>query len=390
MKNIIVFIIALLISVNLSAQTKQPGQKKLNYFGSNIYLDQHQDFKQSGFVFGWHWYNSYKLSQVLGVNMIHVDSEDPFLSPRYFNPVTRRYADNAKMIINAPYIGHHWQYNDKWSVSHNIGFLYEPTYKVDLTDPAGTFVPRKYDTTRYAFGFGTVKGFIDTTNGSVNYNRLQLFDNDSIRGQVVLAEPYVSDGLSTRISLDVDSVIDNSPIENIYRKPSPLRFNFIVNGDSLTNQTLSRDYFQQTKFMLGTQWGGHSRMLIALKMNSNHAWQPHFGWSDSTVVSPADPADSMKYIWYGSDHYNCRAFQFKPTLYIPEYKRGEFVIQPADTTNSIFGFSYIRDTNQLFNNPTRTKFHLYRDSINYIDSVVLGKVWLNNKFEYLLLSISFS
>lgn len=85
-------------------------------------------------------------------------------------------------------------------------------------------------------------------------------------------------------------------------EPSPLRFNFIANGDSITNQPLSSDYFPQTKFMLGTQWGGHSRMLKALRMNSNHAWQPHFGWDDSTVVSPADPADSMKYIWYGSDH----------------------------------------------------------------------------------------
>ena len=90
MKNIIVFILALLISVNLSAQTKQPGQKKLNYLGSNIFLDQHQDFKQSNFVIGWHWGSMKVLSRALLMNQgdISTTKEFSFYSEGDFNTNT--------------------------------------------------------------------------------------------------------------------------------------------------------------------------------------------------------------------------------------------------------------------------------------------------------------
>ncbi len=168
-------------------------------------------------------------------------------------------------------------------------------------------------------------------------------------------------------------------------EPSPLKFNYIINGNNITNQPLSSEYFQQKKFSLGAQWGAHSRMMKALDMNVNHGWQPHKGWTDSTVVSIADPNDSMKYIWYGSDFYDCRAFVFKPTLYIPIDKRGELITQAADTTKSVFGFSYLRDSNQVLSNPNNTRYNLYRDSINYIDSVVLANVWLDDGYKLALL-----
>ena len=126
-------------------------------------------------------------------------------------------------------------------------------------------------------------------------------------------------------------------------------------------------------------------MMKALDMNVNHGWQPHKGWTDSIVVSIADPNDSMKYIWYGSDFYDCRAFVFKPTLYIPIDKRGELITQAADTTKSVFGFSYLRDSNQVLSNPNNTRYNLYRDSINYIDSVVLANVWLDDGYKLALL-----
>ncbi len=47
-------------------------------------------------------------------------------------------------------------------------------------------------------------------------------------------------------------------------EPTPLKFNFIINGNTITNQPFSSEYFQQKKFSLGAQWGAHSRMMKAL------------------------------------------------------------------------------------------------------------------------------
>lgn len=161
MRKIIIILMTLIIGVNCFSQTKQPVKQKLNYLGNLIYLDENSDFHQSSFVLGWHWYSGYKMSSALSVNQIHVNSEVPngLGGLRYLNPNIERIAHNANMTLTTPWISsNHWV---GYPIANNIAFLYEPTYKVDLSKPAESFVPRQYDTTKYAFGFGTVRGFID-------------------------------------------------------------------------------------------------------------------------------------------------------------------------------------------------------------------------------------
>ncbi len=230
MKKLLFLTIVLFFGYECFAQTIQPSKQKLNYFGNSIFLDEHSDFHQNNFVFSWHWFNGYKMSSALGINQIHIFSEVPLYPDgplRFLDPDIDRIAHNTNMIVNTPYIGHHWHPGNGWFISHNIGFMYEPTYKVDTSNPSVSFQPRKYDTTRYAFGFANVKGFIDTTFGAENYNRLQLFDNDSIRNQIVLSEPWISNGLKTIVTrgnkddedIKLDGEFRNLFVENIYNKP---------------------------------------------------------------------------------------------------------------------------------------------------------------------------
>ncbi|PKL86673.1 MAG: hypothetical protein CVV22_00870 [Ignavibacteriae bacterium HGW-Ignavibacteriae-1] len=167
-------------------------------------------------------------------------------------------------------------------------------------------------------------------------------------------------------------------------EPSPLHFSYIANGQNYTNQALNKEHFQQNNFIISTQWEGHSRMLQALKFNMNHGKRPRNDWSSnsdrvSSFPNISDSGYTMKYIWSGDQH-ECRGFQYSPTLFIPENRQGEFIYQAADNRRSVFGFSYIRDSAQVINNPSSTIYKLYNDSTDYIDSVVLGKTWINNKF----------
>ncbi|MBE2189807.1 MAG: hypothetical protein IAE98_10095 [Candidatus Kapabacteria bacterium] len=169
-------------------------------------------------------------------------------------------------------------------------------------------------------------------------------------------------------------------------EPSPLHFSYIANGQNYTNQALNKEHFQQNNFIISTQWEGHSRMLQALKFNMNHGNRPRNEWGNtlgrvSSFPNIADSGYSMKYIWSGQQH-ECRGFQYCPTLFIPENRRGEFIYQAADDRRSVFGFSYIRDSAQVINNPSSTIYKLYTDSTDYIDSVVLGKTWINDKFYF--------
>ncbi|MCO5251098.1 MAG: hypothetical protein M9949_06715 [Candidatus Kapabacteria bacterium] len=169
-------------------------------------------------------------------------------------------------------------------------------------------------------------------------------------------------------------------------EPSPLNFSYIANGQNYTNQALNKAHFQQSNFIISTQWEGHSRMLQALKFNMNHGHRPRNEWGStlgrvSSFPNIADSGYSMKYIWFGGKH-ECRGFQYRPTLYIPENRQGEFIYQAADTTRTVFGFSYIRDSAQVINNPNSTIYKLYKDSTNLINAVVLGNTWINDKFYF--------
>jgi hypothetical protein len=204
MKNFNIIIISFFIAMNLLSQTFQPKQQKLNYLGYNIYLDSHQDFKQDSFELGWHWAAGYKMSKSLSINQIHVSTEFPaykegplyYINPNFLDTMHIRIANNAKMIMNTPYISaSHWS---GFPISRNLAIQYEPTYQVDLSTPAQSFERKPYDTTKYAFGFGTVRGFIPIDSTDINYNRL-LLRTDSMTGGS--ASQVVSTGSTTGSTL---------------------------------------------------------------------------------------------------------------------------------------------------------------------------------------------
>ena len=185
----------------------------------------------------------------------------------YINPDSPpQIAHNTYLVLNSPYIGYTWsensmyrdrtgvQRNAPWSISHNIGYEYEPTYKVNLADPAagGRWEPRQYDTTGYAFGFGTVRGYISNNQNDPNYDRLQLYP-DSLAGEIVLAEPWVSTGLSSiaqRNPNTTDHEIIADTVVNIYNDPTP------VSWDTLSGAARLELLMKNTPTMRGEDWKG--------------------------------------------------------------------------------------------------------------------------------------
>mgnify|MGYP001369306094 CR=1 FL=1 len=273
MRNVVIILLAFVIGVNCFSQTKQPVKQKLNYLGNLIYLDENSDFHQNSFVLGWHWYSGYKMSSALSVNQIHVSSEVPkyeFGPLRYLNPEIDRIAHNANMTLTTPWISsNHWV---GYPVAYNIAFLYEPTYKVDLSKPAESFVPRQYDTTRYAFGFGTVRGFIDNTYGNENYDRLQLFNNDSIRNQVVLADPWVCNDLATIIAPNeiVNKIITNiDTIYNIYNKSIPQNYLASIENTNPKTDVSKRDQGSNQLEITPSQLHQNNLASLNPKLNFN-------------------------------------------------------------------------------------------------------------------------
>ncbi|MFA5511701.1 MAG: hypothetical protein WC313_04555, partial [Candidatus Kapaibacterium sp.] len=186
-------------SVNLSAQTKQPGQKKLNYLGSNIFLDQHQDFKQSNFVIGWHWGSMKVLSRALLMNQgdISTTKEFSFYSEGDFNTNTnyfvRAYYDTV--IDGQPkegYLYSHCLY-DNFIVFTN-GMTYDPTLYLN---PTNLFELNKRlgDSQNPIFGFLNKRGRVLIDSSDENYSRL-IIDGDSLINEVVLSEPWLSNQLN--------------------------------------------------------------------------------------------------------------------------------------------------------------------------------------------------
>jgi hypothetical protein len=214
MKNMIIILMLILISItDLYCQTYEPSKIQMEYKGSNVYLDEHPDFETDEFILGWHWYSGYKMSKALKMNMIHVYSE---ASGRYLNPNLDTIAHNAYMIVCVPHIGHHWH---GFPLSNSIGMQYEPTLEVDTADPFD-FSPRLGDTTRPIFGFGYIRGYIETNSNDENFNRLQLF-TDSLENGVILSEPWVNNNWVNFIEVDQNNKIINDYINNVYNIPEP-------------------------------------------------------------------------------------------------------------------------------------------------------------------------
>ena len=249
-------VIFLLIIANISifAQNFQPAQRKVNYLGNNIYLNTHTDFKQNKFTLGWHWHHGKRMSEALSVNQPHLATHLPDNGPgTIINPNTNiKIANNSNMILYAPFLCSNIWWAEGWnkSVSDNIGVRYEPTYRVNIDDPYNTFIPRQYDTTRYAFGFANVKGEIPTNRYDPNYDRLILRKNNAnVVNQIVLSEPWKSNILRSKMEgkfvnyyqyiyrygrlfakvLTIDSISTNIPnkrTEHVYNSSSDT----IVNG----------------------------------------------------------------------------------------------------------------------------------------------------------------
>jgi len=265
---LILIILNILTILQVNAQTYQPQKQRLFYRGDSVCLDTHRDFKQHNFVLGWHWGYGYHLSRALNINEIMIwgggrydYNGDKVLYP---NPDENpRIAHNTYLVLNSPYIGYTWSensmwrdingvhHNMSWSISHNIAYEYEPTYKVNLSDPTegGNWKPRANSSDSYAFGFDTIRGYISNNQNDPNYDRLQLYP-DSLVAETVLANPWVSNGLSSIAELISEHNIRPDTVVNIYNEPTP------ASWDTLSKTARLELLMKNTPTMRGEDWKG--------------------------------------------------------------------------------------------------------------------------------------
>ena len=71
-----------------------------------------------------------------------------------------------------------------------------------------------------------------------------------------------------KIVLILSLLILNHNLQAQDREPSIMKFNYKINGTTFTNVPLNRDSIKPKNFVISTQWGGHPKMLHALKFNS--------------------------------------------------------------------------------------------------------------------------
>ena len=152
--------------------------------------------------------------------------------------------------------------------------------------------------------------------------------------------------------------------------PQPFKFNYYNKGTLYNNHPFDGSLFTQDSFWLGTQWGGHPRMLKALKMNSNHGTLPdnlYPAYLNST-------GHKLQYIWENKVFDYARGFQFEPTLHIPDSSRGKLITR----NHQVFGFSKVLGTIEI--NPTNENYERLKLGTAQKDSVVLAKSWINNQY----------
>ncbi len=160
---------------------------------------------------------------------------------------------------------------------------------------------------------------------------------------------------------------------------SKMKFNYQMNGNTYTNEPLHRDSLIPKNFVITTQWGGHPRMLNALKFNYNQGWAPSYGNGDSTYLPNNTETPKLTHIWnYRYEAEASLGFIYEPTLYIPPNRRGEFITKANDATKAIWGFSHrLGDT--LQDSVNFDRLVLYKTAA-YKDSIVLKNTWINHLF----------
>jgi hypothetical protein len=152
--------------------------------------------------------------------------------------------------------------------------------------------------------------------------------------------------------------------------PQPFKFNYYNKGTLYNNHPLDGSLFTQDSFWLGTQWGGHPKMLKALKMNGNHGTLPdnlYPAYLNST-------GHKLQYIWENKVFDYARGFQFEPTLYIPDTNRGKLITR----NHQIFGFSKVLGT--IDTTPSNENYDRLILGMAQKDSIVLAKSWINNQY----------
>ncbi len=152
--------------------------------------------------------------------------------------------------------------------------------------------------------------------------------------------------------------------------PQPFKFNYYNKGTLYNNHPFDGSLFTQDSLWLGTQWGGHPRMLKALKMNSNHGTLPdnlYPAYLNST-------GHKLQYIWENKVFDYARGFQFEPTLFIHDTNRGKLVSR----NHQIFGFGKRLGT--IESNHTNENHERLKLGTAQKDSIVLTKSWINNQY----------
>ncbi|MCX6148776.1 MAG: hypothetical protein NTW25_16205 [Candidatus Kapabacteria bacterium] len=165
------------------------------------------------------------------------------------------------------------------------------------------------------------------------------------------------------------------------REPTIMKFTYKINGTTFADVPLNRDSIKPKNFVISTQWGGHPKMLHALKFNYTE--------DKSTTPKPnTDTNNKINYIWQVNTCTHdlvAPGFIYEPTLTIDSLKPDKFNPKLNDTTKAIWGFRKRLGT--VTSDTTNINFDrlvLYHDSANSnpSDKVVLSNSWINNKLYY--------
>ncbi|MCX6148219.1 MAG: hypothetical protein NTW25_13375, partial [Candidatus Kapabacteria bacterium] len=179
------YLIILILTLNiLQAQDREPSILKFTYkingtTFTNVPLNR-DSIKPKNFVISTQWGGHPNMLHALKFNY----TEDKSITP------TPNKDTNSK-------INYIWQISDSTTDPLTAkGFIYEPTLKIDSTNP-DKFKPKPNDTTKAIWGFRTQFGkVLDTTN--VNYDRLVLYHdsaNSNPSDKIVLNNSWINNKL---------------------------------------------------------------------------------------------------------------------------------------------------------------------------------------------------
>jgi hypothetical protein len=213
---IIIISILFLNGIEISAQNIEPPSLTFNYvYDSQTFTNAPFSLdrvKQTHFALGWQWGGHNRMTEALKMNMDHD-------KPAIYNITQPTNPNDTLYYIWQPLVGG-WYVMPYMLIS---SFQYEPTLKI--ANPNGLNI-KPNDTSNAIWGFKYIRGYISNNPADENFDRLILYNEDSLRNQIVLAEPSLSGNLYKKDGIDF--TINN---EQIFISINLRRINDNSDGD---------------------------------------------------------------------------------------------------------------------------------------------------------------